>query len=166
VVGAPIPHRRYGLEEPCRRLLCCPLPPQGQLVVVGLIVTVCSVCGCDPCPTSVFCRVSRLGDVPRGTLVSETPPEKLAHRDARERSGEAPRATYDAVFYELREYGVSQLGQANCQRRLADLSIAQLKRLMAGLQQRRAQYPNISDQLLSALGEIWDARIRMVSNGQ
>jgi hypothetical protein len=81
------------------------------------------------------------------------------NRLARERYNEAPKATFDAVLFELRTYGLPQLSKSNCQRRLADLSIAQLKNLMAGLQQRRSQYPNVSDELLAALAAIYDARV-------
>ena len=78
---------------------------------------------------------------------------------ARERYNEAPKATNDAVEFELRSYGLSELSKRNCQRRLADLSIAQLKRLMVGLQQRRGQYPAVSDELLAALATVYDARV-------
>jgi hypothetical protein len=78
------------------------------------------------------------------------------------RYNEAPEATYNAVVYELRTYGLPQLNKPNCQRRLVDLSIAQFRNLMISLQQRRGQYPNISDELLTALGEIYD--VRMASN--
>jgi hypothetical protein len=77
---------------------------------------------------------------------------------ARERCDEAPKTTYDAVEFELR-YGLSELSKRNCQRRLADLSVAQLKRLMVGLQQRRGQYPAVSDELLAALATVYDARV-------
>jgi hypothetical protein len=80
-------------------------------------------------------------------------------RFARERYNEAPKATYDAAAYELRTYGLPQLSKLNCQRRLADLSIAQIKNLMASLQRCRGQYPNVSDELLATLAEIYDARI-------
>ena len=78
---------------------------------------------------------------------------------ARERDNEAPKATYDAVEFELRTCGLSELGKRNCQRRLADLSIAQLKKLMVGLQQRRGQYPAVSDELLAALAAVYDAMV-------
>jgi hypothetical protein len=115
------------------------------------------------------------------TLIAETPPEDLkrlrrlmsdsvSHERAwdeiscvaRERFNEAPKATYDAVVHELRTNGLSQFRRTNCQRRLANLSTAQIKNLMVSLQQRRGQYPNISDELLTALGEIYD--VRMASN--
>jgi hypothetical protein len=114
-------------------------------------------------------------------LIVETPPARLARRlmdpaislecawdeisrAARARYNEAPKATYDAVVYELRTYGLPQLSKPNCQQRIADLSIAQLKNLIACLQQRRSKYPNVSDELLTAVGEIYDARV--MSNGQ
>jgi hypothetical protein len=79
-------------------------------------------------------------------------------RAARERYNEAPEATYNAVVYELRTYGLPQLNNPNCQRRLADLSTAQLKNLMASLQQRRSQYPNVCDESLATLATIYDAK--------
>lgn len=79
-------------------------------------------------------------------------------RAARERYNSAPEATYKATHYELRTHGIGQLGKPNCQRRLSDLSVAQLKTLMTSLQRCRGQYPNVSDALLAALAEIYDAR--------
>src|SRR5262249_54892280 len=74
------------------------------------------------------------------TLIVETAPERLRRlmsddvsheragneisRIARERYNEAPEATYNASVYELRTYGLPQLKNPNCQRRLADLSAA------------------------------------------
>src|SRR5262245_58443377 len=80
------------------------------------------------------------------------------NRIARERYNEAPEATYNAVAYELRTHGLPQLNQPNCQRRLADLSTAQIKNLIASLQQWRGQYPKVSDDLLTTLAAIYDAR--------
>lgn len=80
-------------------------------------------------------------------------------RAARQRYNEAPKATYDAVVYELRTHGLRQLSKPNCQRRLADLLIRQLKNLMANLQQRRGQYPSVSDELLTALAAIYDSKV-------
>jgi hypothetical protein len=85
-------------------------------------------------------------------------------RAASERYNNAPEATWNAVQCELRTYGLQQLSNPSCQRRLADLSIAQIKNLMASLLQWREQYPNVSDALLAALAEIYDARI--VANEQ
>src|SRR5262249_28299247 len=103
------------------------------------------------------------------TLIVETLPEDLArlrrlmsdsvslerawdeiNRAARERYNEAPEATYNAALYELRTHGFAQLTEANCQRRLNDLSAAQVKTLIASLQRYRQQYSNISEALLAA----------------
>jgi hypothetical protein len=78
---------------------------------------------------------------------------------ARERFDEAAKTTYDTVDFELSTYGLSELSKGSCQRRLADLSIGQLKKLMVGLQQRRGQYPAVSDELLAALAAVYDARV-------
>jgi hypothetical protein len=80
-------------------------------------------------------------------------------RAARERYNEAPKATYDAIVYELRTYGLPQLKNPSCQRRLADLSAAQVKNVMASLQQWRGRYPNVCDELLATLATIYDARV-------
>ncbi len=71
----------------------------------------------------------------------------------------APKATYDAVVYELRTYGLPQLSKLNCQRRLSDLSAAQVRAVMASLQARRKQYPNVSDDLLKALARIYSEKV-------
>jgi hypothetical protein len=111
------------------------------------------------------------------TLVAETHPEDLArlrrlmsdnvslerawheiNRSARERYNEAPEATYHAVVYELRTHGLAQLKQANCQRRLSDLSAAQVKAVIASLQQWRGQYPKVTDELLATLATIFDVK--------
>lgn len=110
----------------------------------------------------------------RGRAIAEVPSEDLArlrrlmsdeisierawneiNRAARERYDEAPEATYNALVYELRTHGVSQLNKPNCQRRLANLSIAQLKKLMVQLKRG----PNISDELLTALAAIYDSKV-------
>lgn len=94
-----------------------------------------------------------------GDDISINPAWDEINSAARERRDEAPKTTYDAVEFELRSYGLSELSKRDCQRRLADLSIAGLKRLMVGLQQRRGQYPAVSDELLAALATVYDARV-------
>jgi hypothetical protein len=142
-------------------------------------MTQCSTCGADPCANPSFCAVCRKAD-------AEKKPRQDPHmhrlrklmepdislerawaeisRAASERYNNAPEATWNAVQYELRTCGLQQLSNPSCQRRLADLSIAQIKNLMASLLQWREQYPNVSDELLAALAEIYDARI--VANEQ
>src|SRR5262249_22643671 len=80
-------------------------------------------------------------------------------RAARERYNEAPEATYNAAVYELRTHGLPQLNKSNCQRRLADLSAAQIKAVIASLQVGRNQYPKVTDELLTTLGAICDGRV-------
>jgi len=84
-------------------------------------------------------------------------------RLAGERYSEAPKATYDAVIYELRTHGLPQLKKQNCQQRLSDFSAAQLKAVMVSLQARRNQYPKVTDELLAVLAEIYK---RMASHAQ
>lgn len=61
--------------------------------------------------------------------------------------------TYDALLYELRTFGVVQFANPNCQRRLADLSIKQVRELIAALMRLKPEYPAITDELLLKLGE-------------
>jgi hypothetical protein len=117
---------------------------------IGIVfIMTCFTCGADPCINPGFCAICRDADRRKAK----------GHVLIVERYNEAPEATFNAVVYELRTHGASQLSKPNCQRRLADLSLAQFKSLMASLQQRRGQYPNISDELLTALVEIYHARI-------
>jgi hypothetical protein len=64
----------------------------------------------------------------------------------------AAASTYDAVLYELRTYGLPQLGKAACQRRLAELSSRQVKELIAALRRQKAKgYEAITDDLIAKL---------------
>src|SRR5262245_23435685 len=137
-----------------------------------MLTMTCPTCGGTPCINPDFCRLCRDADH------RKTPsPERLAQlrrlmsgnisldraqyeidRTVRERS-EAPEATLHAALHELRTYGLSQLNKPDCQRRLSDLSAAQLKKLIASLQQRRGQYPGVLDELLTTLVTIYDARV-------
>ncbi len=80
-------------------------------------------------------------------------------RAARERYQEAPKATYDAVVYELRTKGIGQLGEPACRRRLCDLSGAQIKAAMASLHARRDEYPHVNDEMLNALARIYNEKV-------
>jgi hypothetical protein len=66
---------------------------------------------------------------------------------------EAPKSTYDALFFELSAYGLSQLTKPNCQRRLAALSTAQVRTIIQALIRSRAKNPNITDELIAKLGD-------------
>ena len=80
------------------------------------------------------------------------------NRATRERYNGAPEATYNAVVYELRTHGLPQLSKPNCQRRLSDLSAAQVKAVIASLHRKRAEYPKITDQLLTTLAAVCAAK--------
>jgi hypothetical protein len=70
----------------------------------------------------------------------------------------AARSTFDACLFELREYGIKQLANPICRRRLADLSSKQMAELLNALVRLRSRYPNITDDLLFELGEGVDDR--------
>jgi hypothetical protein len=68
--------------------------------------------------------------------------------------GEAPAATVEALMYELREYGLPQLRNPNCLRRLGELSNKQFRDVIRRLLGLRENYPNITDELLLKIGEL------------
>jgi hypothetical protein len=126
----------------------------------------CATCSCQPCINPGFCATCRASD--RLTRGGRPRPSADFPRDwdgmslralfdqlnrARRQHG-AAQSTYDAVFYELRTYGLAQLAQANCRRRLADLSTVQVRELIAALIRIRPQYPTtITDDLIGLLGD-------------
>jgi hypothetical protein len=71
-----------------------------------------------------------------------------------QQSSDAPQTTYDAALWELRTYGSVQLGSEDCRRRISDLSIKQLRELIAALMRLRSQYSMINDELLLKLGDL------------
>ena len=66
---------------------------------------------------------------------------------------DAPRATVEALLYELRTQGLAVLERPSCRRRLADVPSAQLRDVIAALIRLRPQYSTITDDLLLKLGE-------------
>jgi hypothetical protein len=141
----------------------------------------CPSCGCAPCPTPSFCRTcieagqrKAAGQKPRyvaeWTDWPEAPDRIPANWDSsnvtldglwsrlndnrRQRYGGAPQSTYWAALYELRTYGAPQLSKPDCQRRLGDLSTAQLRGLIAALIRLRPEYPKITDELIEKLGAV------------
>jgi len=70
------------------------------------------------------------------------------------RSGEAAQSTCDALLYQLREGGIAQIKTFNCQRRIAELSASQLRKVVAALIRLQSRYPRITDELLSALDDM------------
>jgi hypothetical protein len=65
----------------------------------------------------------------------------------------AAQSTVEALMYSLRECGVAALSEPSTQRRLFELSKAQLAEVIARLNRLRPKYPNISDELILMLGE-------------
>jgi hypothetical protein len=64
----------------------------------------------------------------------------------------AANVTVEALMLGLRERGVDALAESNCQRRLADLSTAQVRKVIERLIKLRQGYPAISDDVLLKLG--------------
>jgi hypothetical protein len=65
----------------------------------------------------------------------------------------APKATVDALMFELCTYGLAALAGANCLRRLADLSSSQVREVIGRLIRLRPHYPAITDELIFQMGE-------------
>ena len=78
-------------------------------------------------------------------------------RRERERHG-AAQSTYDAALWELREYGADRLSHPECQRRLGELSLDQLRELGNALTRLKDRYPSITEQLLDALAGLYGRR--------
>jgi hypothetical protein len=78
---------------------------------------------------------------------------EAAQQKRRAEYGAAP-STVEAVMYELRTYGVAALAGPNCQRRLTDLSDAQVREVIVRLDRLRPKYPAITDNLILALAEL------------
>jgi hypothetical protein len=74
-------------------------------------------------------------------------------RDSEARRDGAPQSAVDALVYELRTQGASAIQRPDCRQRLAAISTAQLRAVMAELIRLRPKYPNITDDLLLTLGE-------------
>jgi hypothetical protein len=72
----------------------------------------------------------------------------------RRRRVDAPRATVEALLYELRTHGLPAFERPSCRRRLSELSADQLRELMASLIRVRAGCPAVTDELLITLDRI------------
>jgi hypothetical protein len=66
---------------------------------------------------------------------------------------EAAPATVEALMLSLRSRGVAALAEDTTQRRLADLSTAQVREVIRRLDKLRPRYPQITDELIAALRE-------------
>ena len=65
-----------------------------------------------------------------------------------------PQSTYDAALFELRKYGITQLANPNCQRRLAMLSAKQLEDMIVALLRLQPHYRTITNELIATLREM------------
>jgi hypothetical protein len=120
----------------------------------------CPTCGCTPCPNPGFCALCREADRKQaaqpkhdaGLLANwhEMSVGALWDRlnDPR-RWPEAPRSTYDAALFELREHGITQLANPNCQRRLAMLSPKQLEDVIAALLRLQPRCRTITNEFIA-----------------
>ncbi len=79
--------------------------------------------------------------------------QRQSSNDETRRPKQAPQSTCDAALYEFRTYGIAQLKDPNCRRRLGDLSTLQVRDLIAALMRLQPKYPAITDDLLLTLGE-------------
>jgi hypothetical protein len=114
-----------------------------------LIVT-CLTCGATPCDNPTFCAACRAADRRAADARrTHSPPVDLQP---------AAKSTFDACLFELREYGIKQLANPSCRRRLAELSSKQVAELLNALVRLRSRYPNIKDDLFFELGEGVDDR--------
>jgi hypothetical protein len=123
----------------------------------------CLTCGCTPCPSPGFCALCREADRKQAAKHDSGLPadwhemsvgplwSRLNHSS---RWPKAPRSTYDAALYELREHGITQLTKPNCQRRLAMLSPKQLDDVIAALLRLQPLYQTITNELIATLREM------------
>jgi hypothetical protein len=136
----------------------------------------CPTCGENPCRSPSFCGACRDADARKArgenpqyidaSLWREPPRDfpALLHRSVslerawdqltRRRGADAPRATVEALLYELRTHGLVALQNPNCRHHLADLSDMQLRGVLASLIRLRARYVAVTDELLIALDRI------------
>jgi hypothetical protein len=75
----------------------------------------------------------------------------------RDESGAAP-TTLEAAMYSLRERGERALAEPNCQRRLSEMSPAQIDEIITRLTKMRRNYPGISDALIARLNNEYKAK--------
>ena len=136
----------------------------------------CPSCGGNPCRTPTFCRACSDADARKargekshyidaqlwGEPARDFPAlfdrsvslERAWAQLTRHHSVDAPRATVEALLYELRTHGLIALKNPNCRQRLADLSDMQLRSVLAALIRLRARYVAVTDELLIALDRI------------
>ena len=70
---------------------------------------------------------------------------------------DAPQATYDAVLWVLREYGLARIDDEWMRPRLAEFSTTQLKELIAAMGRMQLRCPRtITSELIFTLKEYYD----------
>ena len=125
----------------------------------------CPTCGCTLCVSPGFCALCREADrkqaaQPKRGSGQPTNWDQMSVGALWDRLNdprcwsEAPRSTYDAALFELREHGITQLANPNCQRRLAMLSPKQLEDVITALLRLQPRYRTITDELIATLREI------------
>ena len=122
---------------------------QEKRLFLGVLIVTCLTCGATPCHNPTFCAARSAADRRAAEARQRQSPFVEPLR--------AARSTFDACLFELREYGIKQLANPSCRRRLAELSSKQVAELLNALVRLRSRYPNITDDLLFELGEGVDA---------
>jgi hypothetical protein len=90
----------------------------------------------------------------RNTAIVMTQAAECTWRGLPPERDEAPQSTVEALMYELRTNGLPQLRKENTQRRLADLSVSQLREVIEQLIRLQPKYPRIDDELIETLREL------------
>jgi hypothetical protein len=88
----------------------------------------------------------------RGLMADNVTLERAWH-EINHPTDRAAASTVEALMLALRERGAAALAEPDCQRRLADMSTAQVRDILARLMALRPAYPAIDDELLFLLGE-------------
>ena len=100
---------------------------------------------------AIMAKAFRAVRKPEIVEVAEVVPA-LMPEPAPRRHGAAA-STVEALMFSLRERGAAALAERDCQRRLAELSTAQICIVLRRLIAARARFPAIDDELLFKLGE-------------
>jgi hypothetical protein len=135
----------------------------------------CFICGENPCRSQSLCRACHNTDARKArsekphyvdaSLWREPPHDVSALLDRsvllgrawavlNRRRVDAPRATVEALLYELRTHGLDAFESPNCRRRVVEFSADQLSEVMAALIRVRAGCAAVTDELLIALDRI------------
>jgi hypothetical protein len=86
-------------------------------------------------------------------LIADNVTIERAWREINHSADRAAASTVEALVLALRERAAADLAEPECQRRLANLSTAQMRDILARLMALRSNYPAIDDELLFLLGK-------------